>query len=182
MFSASTIAQMAAVFAKKEGGRINVLKLAKLLYLADRASIARYGSPISHDRFVSMEHGPVLSNALDLADGKTRSEEWSTWIKPRRKHDVAVARDFERDDLSHLSDADLEVLDEVYKDVGWMDRFELRDYTHKHCPEWKDPGKSSLPIRIEDIFLALGLADTEARSMAQTVLAERRLDRVFGHG
>jgi len=181
MFSATTIAQMAAVFASKEGGRINVLKLAKLLYLADRASMARYGSPISHDRFVSMEHGPVLSNALNLADGKESSEEWAQWIKPRLKHDVALARAFVRDDLSHLSDADLEILDEIYNDVGWMDRFALRDYTHAHCPEWKDPGKSSSSIKLEDVFLAIGLSHSEANSMAQAVLADRKLDKVLGH-
>lgn len=181
MFTDSKVAQMAAVFARKEGGRINVLKLAKLLYLADRCSMARYGAPISYDRFSSMEHGPVLSKALDLADGKVKSDDWRQWIKRRLWHDVAVARDFARDDLSQLSDADLEVLDDVYKDVGWMDRFELRDYTHKHCPEWKDPGKSSQPIRVEEVFVALGLAATEAESMARSVIAERRLDRIFGH-
>jgi uncharacterized phage-associated protein len=57
---------MAAFFAKKEGDVIPVLKLTKLLYLADREALARYGEPITYDLPVSMEHGPVLSRALNL--------------------------------------------------------------------------------------------------------------------
>jgi hypothetical protein len=38
---------MAASFAQKQwGGRIDVLRLTKLLYLADSAAVARYGRPI----------------------------------------------------------------------------------------------------------------------------------------
>ena len=48
-------AQVAAYFALKEQGSINVLKLAKLLYLAERESMRLFDEPMFFDRLVSME-------------------------------------------------------------------------------------------------------------------------------
>jgi uncharacterized phage-associated protein len=180
IFTASKVAQMAAVFARKEGGAINVLKLAKLLYLADRESMNRYSAPISFDKFVALKDGPMLSKARDLVQGKIVSEAWSYWMSPRKGLNVALAHEFTRDDLDQLSDADLEILDSVWDELGAMDRFELRDYVHEHCPEWKNPGDTSKPINEAEIFRALGLPAAEAKNMAESVRIERRLDRIFG--
>jgi hypothetical protein len=38
-----------------------VIKLIKLMYLAERLSLQRYGEPLTGDRLVSMPDGPVLS-------------------------------------------------------------------------------------------------------------------------
>jgi uncharacterized phage-associated protein len=59
MFDDRRVAQMAAYLLSREKGRMNHLKLMKLLYLADRESMKRHGQPISGDRFVAMDHGPV---------------------------------------------------------------------------------------------------------------------------
>ena len=67
MFTTRKVAQMAAYFAECSGGTINILKLIKLMYLADRESMHRHGTPISFDRFVSMDHGPVPSQSLNLS-------------------------------------------------------------------------------------------------------------------
>ncbi len=80
MFSARTVAQMAAVFADKQGGMINILKLVKLLYLADRESLQKHGNPISFDRLVSMDHGPVLSRTLNLICGAVGGESGAEWV------------------------------------------------------------------------------------------------------
>lgn len=40
-------AQTAAFFICRAGGAIEVLKLMKLMYLAERESLARYGEPIT---------------------------------------------------------------------------------------------------------------------------------------
>ncbi|MGA9893403.1 MAG: type II toxin-antitoxin system antitoxin SocA domain-containing protein, partial [Xanthobacteraceae bacterium] len=62
-------AQITAFFAKKEGGSIAVLKVAKLLYLADREFMAAYDLPMLFDELVSMPHGPVTSNTLNYING-----------------------------------------------------------------------------------------------------------------
>lgn len=85
MFSEKVIAQMAAYFVAKERGQMSILKLIKLLYLAERESLDVFGQPISFDRMVSMDNGPVLSRTLDHVNGFVESTEggWDSWISAR---------------------------------------------------------------------------------------------------
>ncbi|HCY54240.1 MAG TPA: hypothetical protein DF715_01480 [Oceanicaulis sp.] len=156
-------AQVAAYFANREGGAINVLKLAKLLYLAEREHLDRYDEPMFYDRWVSMEHGPVTSITLNLINGLTESDDWSQFITDRANHEVAATQPqlaLERYD--QLSKADIAILDSLWAQFGHMDRFELRDYTHENCPEWEDPDRSSKPIPYERVLKFLRKADTAA--------------------
>jgi uncharacterized phage-associated protein len=150
---------MAAFFTQKQGGTIAVLKLIKLLYLSDRESMDRYGAPISFDYMTSLRHGPILSTTKNLIDGDFASpqdEKWEEWFSGRENYDVSIKRSFDRNDLDHLSDADLAVLQTVWERFGHMSKWELRDYTHRHCPEWTDPHGSSLPIKEIDLLRILG--------------------------
>jgi uncharacterized phage-associated protein len=173
---------MAAFFAKKDGDVIPVLKLTKLLYLADREALARYGEPITYDIPVSMDQGPVLSRALDLVNGDVNgapAAQWDEWMTPRQGYDVAVKRQFSRDDLDELSDADLEVLEIVWHKFGHMDKWTLRDWTHQNCQEWTDPEGSSLPIDEADRLRAVGIPADQAKMLAEEIRAQRDLDRRF---
>lgn len=85
-------AQVTAYFAIREGGSINVLKLAKLLYLADRLCLEKYDLPILFDRFVSMDHGPVTSATLSYIDGMQDDRgNWDAFISGRANYMVAIA-------------------------------------------------------------------------------------------
>lgn len=64
---------MAAYLLHKRGRTMSHLKLMKLLYLAGREAIDRYGAPISGDLLVAMLHGPALSNMLNHMDGDVES-------------------------------------------------------------------------------------------------------------
>lgn len=182
MFFARTVAQMAAVFAKNQGGSINILKLMKLLYLADRESLQRHGHPISFDRMVSMDHGPALSMTYNLICGAVGGESgivWDEWIKDRENHDVSLNRDFERSDLDHLSNADLEVLQAIWDQFGHMDQWQLKDYTHKNCGEWVDPDGSSNPITFLTVLREVGASRREAKTLSRKIESQRSLDTVF---
>lgn len=182
MFTTRKVGQMAAYLADRQGGRINILKLMKLLYLADRESFARHGVPISYDRFVSMDQGPVLSQTLDLINGTYPGEisaDWDEWISDRENHMVVCNRRVDRQGLDQLSDADLAVLDTVWRQFGHMNQWELRDYTHQHLPEWDNPHGSSIPINERDILRAVGVDDSEIERLVEAVQTERELDRVF---
>ncbi len=48
------------------GCRMSYMKLLKLLYLAARGALLAHGRPITYDRYVSMDHGPVLSQTYNL--------------------------------------------------------------------------------------------------------------------
>lgn len=181
MFTARKVAQMAAVIAKTQGGTINVLKLVKLLYLADREALGRYGFPISFDNVVAMPHGPVLSKTLDLingfVDGPTGAQ-WDEWIGDREDHNVTSRRDFSRADLDELSDADLEVISDVIAQFGKWDQWTLRDYTHG-LKEWRDPNGSRVAIPDEEILIALGRGAKEAAALAHEIQTQREFDRIL---
>jgi len=181
MFNQRKVAQMAAFLLDHGKGRMSYLKLMKLLYLADRESMRRHGEPISGDRYVSMDHGPVLSQTLNLINGGVEFEEggWNHWIEDKADYEVSLRRKTSRDALDELSEADMDVLDAIHAKFGKMDKWKLRDYTHRYCSEWKDPQGSSIPIEIIDIFKALGRTPAEARKLAGRIEHDRRIDRLF---
>lgn len=47
-------------------GKANKLKLVKLLYLADKCHLVRYGRTITGDEYWAMDYGPVGSTAKDI--------------------------------------------------------------------------------------------------------------------
>ena len=178
-FDERKAAEAAAFFLYRAGGRLSVLKLVKLLYLAERLSLERYGDALTGDCLVSMPHGPVLSTTLNHIDGLVMSAPggWDSWISTRENHDVALAdpgmiRTPEQD-LRHLSESDLEVLDEVWKRFGHMEKWSLRDYTHEHLPEWRNPEGSCLPISYRDVFEAFGLSSDVVDAMVERLEAQR---------
>jgi uncharacterized phage-associated protein len=183
MFNERKVAQMAAYLLEQGGRRMPHLKLMKLLYLADRKSMELYGMPISGDRIVAMPHGPVLSMTLNLSNGDVESSAggWESLISDREGHEISLrcAGAITRDDLDELSLADIKVLESVWDQFGHMTRWEIRDYTHVHCPEWKDPEGSSFPISYEKIFRALGKSEKLARELSARIRTERSLDSIF---
>src|SRR5438552_1173164 len=109
LFSEARVAQMSAYLLKRRGGRMAYLKLLKLLYLADRQSMSRYGESISGDCMVAMPHGPVLSRTYDLilcGSLPTVAEDgWNEWIQAESNYEVSLKKQhFTRDDLDELSD------------------------------------------------------------------------------
>ncbi len=176
-FDVRKAAHVAAFFTKREGGSINVLKLVKLIYLADRKYMERYDTTILNDRFVSMNYGPVNSTTLNYINGcQEDHDNWECMISDRAGHEVGLScPDISEDDLTALSDAEIGVLSEIWLQFGHMDRFEIAEWTHDNCPEWEDPEWSSTPIPFARIFGALG--KTNGRELAQQIEAERVLDR-----
>lgn len=183
LFNEKRTAQVAAFFLHRAGGRLPLLKLMKLMYLAERESLRQFGEPISGDKLVSLPHGPVLSSTLDLMNGWGRSEEggWDSWMTDKEDHQIAL-----RDpsmirspelDLLELSDDDLYVLDSIWEKFGHMGKYELRDYTHgEGCPEWEDPRGSSRPIPLGRLFRALGYSDAGIKSAIEHLHEQARLN------
>jgi len=183
-FNERKVAQMAAYFLQRNGGSLSILKLMKLLYLADRRALDLYEEPISGDRMVSMPHGPVLSKTLELMNGTGYSGDqgWDSWVSDRANRMLSLkeghlsAGELE---LTALSEADLEVLDEVQADFGGVEAWDLRNYTHDKCPEWEDPKGSSRPISYEAVFRALGRDAETAKSAQQRIESFNSADELF---
>lgn len=186
LFNEKRTAQAAAFLLHRAGGRLPLLKLMKLMYLAERESLRKFGEPIVGDRLVSMPHGPVLSMTYEHMNGNLPSVEggWATWVEDRAGHDLAL-RDpsmirSPEDDLLELSDDDLETLEVTWQQFGHMSKFALRDYTHSDaCPEWVDPQGSSAPIPLERLFNALGFSQTGVDSAVKHLTEQAQLNAAF---
>ncbi|MBM3564937.1 MAG: DUF4065 domain-containing protein [Alphaproteobacteria bacterium] len=181
-FKVRKAAQVAAYFALAEGGSINVLKLVKLIYLADRKFMELYDSPILNDKLVSMDHGPVNSVTFDYINGcENKRTEWDAYIKDREGHIVILSdAKISVADLDELSRAELKVLEEVWSQFKGWDGFQVRDYTHKYCLEWENPNGSSAPIPYERVFKFLGKENFSI--LAANIESERQIDRLFANG
>jgi len=147
-------AQVAAYFALKQGGAINVLKLSKLLYLAERECMAQYDEPMFYDDLASMPDGPVVSITLNLINGEVEHAAWSAFIEDRSGRDIRHRPGIDINALDELSRADIAVIEALWGRFGTWDRFKLRDWTHKaeNIPEWKNPHGSSIPISHEEVL------------------------------
>lgn len=152
-------AQTIAFFAMKEGGAINVLKVVKLVYLADRESVRLRGHPIQDEGRVSMPHGPVNSLTLDYLNGFYRDDGgWSQFLRDRADNDVGLASvEVTTDSLDELSEREIGILEKVWEEFGHMDRFDLAEWTHNNIAEWEDPNGSSRQIPLDRMMAAVGL-------------------------
>ena len=181
MFNERRVAQMAAYLLDHARTRMKYLKLMKLLYLADRESMKRHGHPISGDRYVSMDHGPVLSNTLNLINGAVKFQEhgWDYWIADKADYAVSLKRKATREALDELSDADIDVLRNVFAKFGKVNQWDLVKYMHRYCREWENPNGSSIPISYEEVFRALGRTPAEAKKLGARVEQQRNIDKLF---
>lgn len=186
-FDERKASQAAAYLLFRAGGRLPLLKLMKLMYLAERVSFQRYGDSITGDAMVSMPHGPVLSMTYDHLNGALASQAggWKTWVSGRAGNEVALQdpsmiRSPEKDLLA-LSETDLECLAQVWTDFGHWDRWKLVEYTHTGgCPEWEDPKGSSRPIPAARLLKALGHAPAEVEALSRRLHEQRLIQRSFG--
>ncbi len=55
-------------FAVKKDGRINKMKAIKLIFLADKLHLRKYGRPIVGDSYLAMKFGPVGSQTKNVAE------------------------------------------------------------------------------------------------------------------
>ncbi|MDQ6962229.1 MAG: Panacea domain-containing protein [Mariprofundaceae bacterium] len=181
MFNEGKTAQMAAYFLLLCGNRMPHLKLMKLLYLSDRKAMNEYGFPISGDKFVSMDYGPVLSTTLNLINGwiKPKDNGWESWVTDKENHHVALKDGITRDNLDELSEADIQIMDSVWNTFKNYNQWRIAEYTHTHCSEWKDPKGSLIPISYHEIFKALGKSNEEAQFLSERIEEESYIEDVF---
>ena len=170
----------ACLFLDRGGGRMNVMKLVKLLYLLDRLSLDRRGIPVVGGDYLSMRNGPVTSEVLDLINagrlfGET-DRRWEQCVSDRQDHDVKLERMLERE---HLSDTEVTLLDEIWREHGNKDQWQLVDWCHANCKEWIPVTNGCAPIAAEQIGMALGLAQAQIQRLRQEAVELNRLDDIF---
>lgn len=150
-------------------GRMAYMRLIKLLYLADRASLLEYGQPITGDRYVAMKLGPVLSTVYDRIKGG----EWGGLIRKIR-YDVRLVGSEWTDPLS---ESEIGLLDEVSGFCETLDHWKISDLSHD-LPEWKEtPRNRDIPV--ERILHALDKTENEIVEAAEEALEQAFFEEVF---
>lgn len=184
LYSPRKAAQIIAYFAMRQGGRIiEVLKAIKLVYIADRESLRRWGSPLVHEPRVSLKLGPVNQTTLEYVNGDRLDENgWSRFVETRKKdsNEVSVSSDITLADLDELNQAELKLLDDIWAKHGQFTAFQIANWTHLpgNVPEWQDPDGRRLPIELIDILRAVNFPDPEAA--IERIEDQRRIERSFG--
>ena len=126
-------------------GVLNRMKAIKLLYIADRYHLRKYGRPLAFDIYFAMKNGVVGSLAKDLTedsdflDNEVRNYA-NRYIQRVSEHELKTVGDFDR---KVFSETDLEALDFSALNFGQFDQFYLGDFTHV-LPEWKKHEKEAL--------------------------------------
>ena len=163
---------------KTHNQTLYILKLVKLLYIVDRESLIQLGHPVTYDNFVSMPHGPVPSNTLDLINGMVldKSGIWNAMISDKSDHMVSIV-DCEVS-YDSLSEAEMEIADQVFDKYGRMPRFDLVEITHTFS-EWQDPHGSSKAFDYKDILKAGGLPEAQITAIIEELAEQDAINKIL---
>ena len=151
-------------FAQKKDGKINKMKAIKLIYLADRLHLRKYGRPIVGDMYWAMKLGPVGSQAKRVAELDTMPDGVLSYAKKYIKPVDDKKQSFislQPVDTDLFSQTDLECLETIYEHFSDKDQFELAELSHQY-PEWikharaLKAGKKRVAMNYDDFF-----SDTE---------------------
>lgn len=183
-------AQLAAAFILKAGRALGVVRLMKLMYLAEREAMRRCGLPIVFDDIYAMREGMVLSRTFDLMtakQGTPSTGEWAEYIAPPSHRGLRVCQGVGPTSLDVLSRPDMEVVDCVWESHGASSRDALVHEVHHHLDEWTehwfDPkrGRSAVAVPYDKLVPMVHSpagqeADVNARlDIAATLFRERAL-------
>lgn len=108
----------------------------KLFFFADRSHLMEWGRPISGDRYVAMEHGPVPITILDMVKGNsTISEEVKEIFEARLSrvwdgNHVKLRSKTHNPDFPGLSGSDIEHLDKSVSKYGSLGFGQLKELSH----------------------------------------------------
>ena len=151
---------------KFEGKRTSIIKLVKLMVIADVYKMRKYALDIlPREKYFAMKNGPVPSRTADLinlAEEHLTENEYtmakSVWKKVTNGGTTWDMVELIREpDMDYISEFDIEVLDHIYEQYGSYTPEQLIEETHKYHA-WKkhekalEAGSKREPIYTPDFF------------------------------
>lgn len=121
--------------------------IGKVCYFADKSHMLDYGRPVTGDRYVAMEHGPVPSTIYNLL--KTDSglpdeviEKLLSRVRTKQDRNLIHVSSRKRDNFEHLSGSDREYLLASLKSHVGIGFAELKRKSHDAAWDeaWAQPG------------------------------------------
>jgi uncharacterized phage-associated protein len=169
--------QAAGVLLDADGGRMEFMRLVKLLYVADRELIAETGQTLTGDRALAMKTGPVLSRLYDTIHGQSpQADRWADFIQ-REGYQVVLKQKPGRQKLSRR---EITKLLDVTERFRQLDSFDLSEETHKF-DEWQRHYHEGAvtPIPWEEVLRAQGKPDMIPVAEREAA-AREAMDAFFG--
>lgn len=165
------------------------LKAAKLLYLADRYHLFQYGRPITGDRYIAMDLGPVPEGAFQLISRLVEPAEVEDEARERvlqrlavyhgflRRYKYPVLRARIKPDLDVFSESEVEALAAVTREFGGRPARALVSLTHEHrayqrADAGRSPG-SSVDLPYEYFFDDAPESLKQVRALAEKEQEDR---------
>jgi hypothetical protein len=155
------------------------MNLIKLLYLADREALARWGRSITTASYVAMPHGPSSAKSwtsstnnpsppLQNRPGRITSPSLTTTKSPSNNStSLAIFSPKPRTPFSMKSSP-----------YGHLTRWQIRDFAHT-LPEWHDPLGSAFPITVADILKAQQKSPEEIRAIKSDLAELAQIDSLL---
>lgn len=138
-------------------------KLMKLFYFTDFRHVKKYLTPVTNDRYVNLEHGPVPSTIMNLVDAVENDIDNSILgdtIAVTKREDsnmkrIRVKHSFTEKDAEHFTKSELAVMEEVSEIFKECTGKQIEDASHAESA-WL---KTKLG---EDIPYTLGAEDSDS--------------------
>lgn len=113
-------------------------KLMKLFYFLDFMHLKEYGTPVTYDTYVKLEHGPIpstIKNLVDTAADDIDVSELSGTIHFEKLEGINMVRvlpnrKFTKEDESYFSETELEILKKVCLRFGDKNTQYIEDTSH----------------------------------------------------
>jgi uncharacterized phage-associated protein len=119
-------------------------KLMKLFYFLDFTHLKNYGTPVTYDNYVHLEHGPIPSVIKNLVDTVANDIDDSlladTIIIEKNGENgiqrITPCRQFTKNDEKYFSETELMVMQNVCDRFGNKNTKDIEDASHEEAP-WK---------------------------------------------
>lgn len=167
-------------FCSRDVAALDKYKICKLLFLADKYHLVKYGRPITGDKYCALAYGPIPSHTLDILNEVISGQFTSDCAAELNKH-VTLDRHYVNPrfaatsayDASQLSQSDVMALDHVVVTFGRMGFDQLKAITHemfayKRAWSEKPEDRSAGDMRFEEFFEQ----DSDAVAGAQDEMVE----------
>jgi hypothetical protein len=166
---------------ERKGGADDLFPLIKKLYYADRSALILWGNSITGDALASLEKGPIVSGIYDLMKGKGEERDqiqWNNVIQKKEPYKFVLRKEPNK---GVLSQREMEVLEKSRITIDAI-RGSIPNWFHKHCPEWSDPGHSSVPIDPSTILRIANKSEEEIRRLEKANEEFRFLNYLLNAG
>ena len=147
-------------------------KLMKLFYFLDFMHLKKYGTPITYDKYVHLEHGPipsVIKNLVDSASNDLDNSLLSDTIMIEHCDGLGMQRitathPFIVEDERYFSATEMEIMRSVCQRFGDKNTKFIKDAAHSEAP-WR---KTAM---LEEIPFSLVVEDNDCRVTKEEIEA-----------